>query len=423
MERCAARTPPALRPHHHAAAAAGDTSSDEIVGHMFVLPIVHDLVAKTDEERAMARDLMCSNIDYIVDNGFTLVDADGNVTTWGHWCSSLAFAARVAAAPPSRHFAFREPEDVNMNYFNYDSRGLNSLQILSWLQSARRLCDPSPSSKCVSRVCVCRRPLHCSRISCHGDNVRVSQVCEGAAVPGRRAPVSCAKPSPPARITHAAHRYDVNVLNAKIEDPYDTNYRQAPAEPRRCTHRAPANTPPPPPVSATTSSCSCRTSPGPSRLHSSPSTPSAAPPSSPPSSARAPPEPLRTPAFSNYCSGNDTWFRFAFVQPDRSSLWCIISALTGGAQRDESLNDCIGYNLKVTPHCLCGCPCRLISAQRAPMELISWPYKNSARHDMCACSPALCLTAVIMLRQQQRPHALQMAQMDHRPLRPPQPSR
>jgi hypothetical protein len=41
-------------------------------------------------------------------------------------------------------------------------------------------------------------------------------------------------------------------------------------------------------------------------------------------------------------------FRFAFVQPDRSSLWCIISALTGGAQRDASLDDCIGYNLKVT---------------------------------------------------------------------------
>ena len=41
----------------------------------------------------------------------------------------------------------REPQDVNMNYYNYDSRGLNSLQILSWLQSAQRLCDPSPSSK------------------------------------------------------------------------------------------------------------------------------------------------------------------------------------------------------------------------------------------------------------------------------------
>jgi hypothetical protein len=38
----------------------------------------------------MARDLMCSNMDYIIDNGFTLVDADGNVTTWGHWCVSSA---------------------------------------------------------------------------------------------------------------------------------------------------------------------------------------------------------------------------------------------------------------------------------------------------------------------------------------------
>jgi hypothetical protein len=46
-----------------------------------------------------------------------------------------------------------------MNYFNYDSRGLNSLQILSWLQSARRLCDPSPSSKCVSCVFAA---VHCS---------------------------------------------------------------------------------------------------------------------------------------------------------------------------------------------------------------------------------------------------------------------
>ena len=36
-----------------------------------------------------------------------------------------------------------------MNYYDYDSRGLNSLQILSWLQSAIRLCDASPDSKCV----------------------------------------------------------------------------------------------------------------------------------------------------------------------------------------------------------------------------------------------------------------------------------
>jgi hypothetical protein len=47
--------------------------------------------------------------------------------------------------------------------------------------------------------------------------------------------------------------------------------------------------------------------------------------------------------------------RFAFVQPDRSSLWCIVSYLVGGAPADESLKDCISYNLKVTLHSLrCG---------------------------------------------------------------------
>jgi hypothetical protein len=76
-------------------AVAGDTSSDEITGHMFVLPLVHDLVAKTDEERAMVLGLMCSNMDYIIDNGFTLVDADGNVTTWGHWWARITSTSVV----------------------------------------------------------------------------------------------------------------------------------------------------------------------------------------------------------------------------------------------------------------------------------------------------------------------------------------
>ena len=72
---------------------------------MFVLPLVHDLVAKTEEERAMARGLMCSNMDYIIDNGFTLVDADGNVTTWGHWYAHVTritrlHVTRAAGSPP-----------------------------------------------------------------------------------------------------------------------------------------------------------------------------------------------------------------------------------------------------------------------------------------------------------------------------------
>jgi hypothetical protein len=47
--------------------------------------------------------------------------------------------------------------------------------------------------------------------------------------------------------------------------------------------------------------------------------------------------------------------RFAFVKPDRSSLWCIMTNLVGGAPADESLKDCISYNLKVILHSLwCG---------------------------------------------------------------------
>ncbi len=36
----------------------GDTSSDEVVGHMFAYPLVHDLVARNEEERAVASGLV-----------------------------------------------------------------------------------------------------------------------------------------------------------------------------------------------------------------------------------------------------------------------------------------------------------------------------------------------------------------------------
>ena len=53
------------------------------------------------------------------------------------------------------------------------------------------------------------------------------------------------------------------------------------------------------------------------------------------------------------CSYGGSYFHasvkrsYAFVAPDRSSLWCIMSFLAGGAPQDEFLNDCISYNLKV----------------------------------------------------------------------------
>ncbi len=87
-------------------------------------------------------------------------------------------------------------------------------------------------------------------------------------------------------------------------------------------------------------------------------------------------------------------FRFAFVRPDRSSLWCTIATLVGGVPADESLKDCITYNLKVFE---CVVVCLLCgnshTSQRAPMELVSWPYKNSPRHDMCSCLLLHCSAA------------------------------
>lgn len=94
-----------------------DTSSDEIVGHMLAYPLFHDLVCETDEERAMPLKLQTDMTTYIVENGFVLVDVTGEPTTWGIWA----------------------PEYLNGNRTWYSERGLNSMQMLTWLLSAYRL--------------------------------------------------------------------------------------------------------------------------------------------------------------------------------------------------------------------------------------------------------------------------------------------
>jgi hypothetical protein len=94
----------------------GDTSSDEIVGHMFAYPLFHDLVA-TGEMKQRARDLIDRIMTYIVDNDFLLVDLDGNPTRWGVW----------------------NPDSLNETPDWRYERGLNSLQILAFLTAAERI--------------------------------------------------------------------------------------------------------------------------------------------------------------------------------------------------------------------------------------------------------------------------------------------
>lgn len=62
----------------------GDTSSDEIVGHYFVYPLYHDLVAD-DAEKPALRAALDRITTHILDNGYQLIDVDGQRTRWGWW--------------------------------------------------------------------------------------------------------------------------------------------------------------------------------------------------------------------------------------------------------------------------------------------------------------------------------------------------
>jgi hypothetical protein len=62
----------------------GDTSSDESVGHFFVLSIAYDLL---DDAALKARMVEAARkmMDTIIGHGYNLIDVTGNPTTWGKW--------------------------------------------------------------------------------------------------------------------------------------------------------------------------------------------------------------------------------------------------------------------------------------------------------------------------------------------------
>lgn len=59
----------------------GDTSSDELVGHMMAYPIVYHLLAETPQEKARAYRLIDGIMRYIIDNNYQLIDVTGKPTT------------------------------------------------------------------------------------------------------------------------------------------------------------------------------------------------------------------------------------------------------------------------------------------------------------------------------------------------------
>ena len=92
-----------------------DTSSDEIDGHYFGLFAYWQHVAQFDpEENALIRKQVSDLTDYIVDNGYLLIDWTGERTRWGFW----------------------NPKLLNDDPEHYIENGLNAAQMLSFLKVA-----------------------------------------------------------------------------------------------------------------------------------------------------------------------------------------------------------------------------------------------------------------------------------------------
>jgi hypothetical protein len=97
----------------------GDTSSDETTAHFYAVSLFYDLVAQ-GEEKVMAKEHLNRIAGYILKSGYVYPDMDGKPTRWGRW----------------------NPEYL-LRPYGYNDRGLNGLEILSYMQSALTLTGDS----------------------------------------------------------------------------------------------------------------------------------------------------------------------------------------------------------------------------------------------------------------------------------------
>jgi len=108
-----------------------DTSSDEIDGHFLAFYTFWEHVAKHDGElRNRHIQQVRTLMDYIVDNGYQLLDWHGRRTRWGFW----------------------DPVSLNDDPMHYLENGLNSLQILSFLKVAAEITGDSKYSQHYDRL-------------------------------------------------------------------------------------------------------------------------------------------------------------------------------------------------------------------------------------------------------------------------------
>jgi hypothetical protein len=94
----------------------GDTSSDEITGHMYGYLFYYDLVANPQEKNEVCSHV-CKIVDYIIENGYVLKDIDGKHTKWGVW----------------------SPDKLNKDPDWRTEQNINSLELLSYIKLAYHL--------------------------------------------------------------------------------------------------------------------------------------------------------------------------------------------------------------------------------------------------------------------------------------------
>ena len=64
----------------------GDTSSDEVIGHLFIYKLAYDILGDEDPDlKALITNTVEKFVQHLVDNGYSLCEATGQPTTWGKY--------------------------------------------------------------------------------------------------------------------------------------------------------------------------------------------------------------------------------------------------------------------------------------------------------------------------------------------------
>ncbi|PHN02994.1 ligand-binding sensor domain-containing protein [Flavilitoribacter nigricans] len=107
----------------------GDTSSDELCGHLFGYYCYYHLAAD-NRERARINRHVSQITDHLIRNDFNLVDVDGKPTKWGVW----------------------SPQSLNEDPDWAPEKALNSLEILSWLKFAAYISENEAYERAYRRL-------------------------------------------------------------------------------------------------------------------------------------------------------------------------------------------------------------------------------------------------------------------------------